>query len=119
MSDSNEYKLKSIDGHDKVAVIELARQVLGGNDAMIFTSRIQESAALDIDYLIIDMKPVELINSSGLGMLVSGLSTLRKHEINMMLISPPDKVLELLKMTHLDKVFQIYESVDVALNNCK
>lgn len=119
MPDSNEYKLKSVDGNEKVAVIELASQVLGGNDAMIFTSRIQESSALDINCLIIDMKSVKLINSSGLGMLVSGLSTLRKHDINMMLVSPPDKVMELLKMTHLDKVFQIYESIEETLNNCK
>jgi anti-sigma B factor antagonist len=59
------------------------------------------------------------MNSSGLGMLVSGISTLKKHNISMLLANLPEKISALLQITHLDKVFKVYPNVEVALENCK
>ncbi len=98
------------------AIIKLGRSVLGGNEALTFTSTLHELIEKDLKNIIIDLKDVELINSSGLGMLVSGLTTVRKNNINYVLADVPDKVTKLLKMTHLDKVFDIYSDPEEALD---
>lgn len=103
------------DENGKVAIIELPPMVLGGNDAMAFTSTLQILVAKNVESVIVDLAKVELINSSGLGMLVSGLSSLRKQNISFGLADVPDKVSKLLQMTHLDKVFQIYPNLAEAM----
>jgi anti-sigma B factor antagonist len=115
----NEYQVDFVTDDNKIARIMLGEKVLGGNDAMNFSSRLHELFDKDVECLVADLRNVELINSSGLGMLVSGLSTLRKQNIRFALANVPSKVMNLLKMTHLDKVFNIYSTVGDATKNCK
>ncbi|MFP4370576.1 MAG: STAS domain-containing protein, partial [Candidatus Kapaibacterium sp.] len=79
--------------------------------ALEFTKELQKLASKNVDYIILDLSKVELMNSSGLGMLVSGLSSMKKNDIRLVLADVPEKVNNLLNMTHLDKVFEIYENV--------
>ncbi len=102
-----------------IAVITLNQNVLGGNEAWTFTATLHELSQNNVKHIIIDLANVEIINSSGLGMLVSGLSTLGKQNILMSLVSVPQKVNSLLSMTHLDKVFKIFEDVNDAVQNNK
>ena len=116
MDNDYHYKLSAL--NPKVAIIQLKEQVLGGNDAMYFSSKLEEIATKGVNFVIADLSAVSLMNSSGLGMMVAGLSTLRKYKINFVLASVPDKVNSLLEMTHLNKVFKIYVSVDAAEKVC-
>ncbi|MBI5324802.1 MAG: STAS domain-containing protein [Ignavibacteriae bacterium] len=110
----NAYTLIIAEVKPDTASIELNEQVLGGNDALEFSSKLYETFDKGINSVIIDLSKVQVMNSSGLGMLVSGLSSLRKNNIQMVLASVPDKVMSLLRMTHLDKVFQIYNNIQDA-----
>lgn len=101
-----------------VAVIELKEKVLGGNDALEFAVKLDEIIRAAAKTVIIDLKNVEIMNSSGLGMLVSTLSTLKKHDMKMMLASVPQKIDSLLKMTHLNQVFVCCDSVASAEAKC-
>ncbi|HYF01740.1 MAG TPA: STAS domain-containing protein [Patescibacteria group bacterium] len=98
----------------KTETIILKEQVLGGTEAMAFTSQLREIADKGIRCVIIDMSRVEIMNSSGLGMLVSGLSTMRKFGGMIKFASVPQKVQHLLKMTHLDTVFETYATPEEA-----
>lgn len=98
-------------------VLVLKEQVLGGTEAMAFSSQLREMADRGVRCVIIDMSRVEIMNSSGLGMLVSGLSTMRKFGGVIKFASVPDKVKQLLKMTHLDSVFESYSTPDEALKS--
>lgn len=118
MQDNNAYEYRILGEENNIALIELKPNVMGGNDALVFTSKLQELAGDSPKVVIVDLQNVELINSSGLGMLVSGMSTLRKHNISMHLAAVPAKVHKLLEMTHLNKVFQIFDSVEDAVNSC-
>ena len=97
-----------------LASIELKEQVLGGNDALEFSAKLYEVFDKSINNVIVDLSKVQVMNSSGLGMLVSGLSSLRKNNIQMELASVPVKVMSLLQMTHLDKVFKIHNNLKEA-----
>ncbi|MCL5991964.1 MAG: STAS domain-containing protein [Bacteroidetes bacterium] len=108
------YIYKIIEGKSQIASIELNELVLGGNDALEFSALLYGLFDKGITCVIIDLSKVQVMNSSGLGMMVSGLSSLRKNNIQMALVSVPAKVMSLLEMTHLDKVFQIYKNMQGA-----
>jgi anti-sigma B factor antagonist len=98
--------------------IELNEQVLGGSDALEFSSLLHELSEKNIKYVAADLNKVQIMNSSGLGMLVSGLTSLKKNNINFILVSVPQKIMSLLLMTHLDKVFRIFDDEKQALEQC-
>ena len=50
------------------------------------------------------------MNSSGLGMLINGLSLLKNSNMQMYLTNVPQKVQKLITITHLDNVFKIFET---------
>lgn len=119
MSDNNEFQYSIVGDNNAAAIIKLGEQILGGSQALDYTGALQQLIQLGVKYVIVDLSAVQLINSSGLGMLVSGLSTLRKQEITLILSSVPDKVYGLLEMTHLNKVFIVAATNDDALKICK
>ncbi|MDA3844899.1 MAG: STAS domain-containing protein [Candidatus Kapabacteria bacterium] len=108
------YEHKTFEGKASVVSVKVREQALGGNDALIFATKLDELRQDKFKHIIVDLSNVKLMNSSGLGMLVGGLSTLKKYDITMSLAAVPDKVNELLKMTHLDEVFKIYDTVENA-----
>ena len=65
--------------------------------------------------IVFDLCNVQFMNSSGLGMLVSSLTTLRKQGVGLKLASVPDKVTSLLEMTQLTQIFDIYPTVSDAV----
>ncbi len=114
------YKYELVESNEcKVAVVAMNSEALGGNDALEFTSTLQTISAENPCCVIINMQDLQIINSSGLGMLVSSLSTLKQKGIKLSLTAVPDKVIKLLEMTHLNKVFTMYETLDDAMNFCK
>ena len=103
----------------KFAVLSLGKQVIGGVDALDFSLELRAIAQSNIVNIIIDMSSVELINSSGLGMLVSGLSTMKKSGGTLKLVAVPEKVQHLLEMTRLDTVLHSYPTLQEAEESCQ
>ena len=68
---------------------------------------------------IVNLSMVDLMNSSGLGMLISGLTTLRSSGGDLRLTNLSDKVRRPLEITKLESVFLIYNSVEEAVNSYK
>jgi anti-sigma B factor antagonist len=65
--------------------------------------------------LIMDMSRVEYIDSSGLGVLVSVLKKVKHAEGKLVLISPKSSVKQILSLTNLDKVFNIQDNLENAV----
>jgi anti-sigma B factor antagonist len=65
--------------------------------------------------LIIDMEGVEFLDSTGLGVLVGGLKRVRAHGGGIDLVCTQGKILRIFRITGLNKVFSIYDSVAAAL----
>jgi anti-sigma B factor antagonist len=108
MSDNIEYKYEILESVPEKAIVKLKADVLGGNDALSFGNIISEiSNSSDINALLIDMANVNIVNSSGLGMLISGFSHLKKAGKVMELINVPDRVKKLLQITQFDKIFNL------------
>ena len=116
---SSEYKSSFLDDKSEIALVKLSSSVLGGNDALSFTSILDELTSSAAKCIIIDACDVQIMNSTGIGMLANAHSNLSKNGLRMMLVNVPAKILKLLTMTHLDRVFKIYDNIDTALSACK
>jgi anti-sigma B factor antagonist len=62
-------------------------------------------------HLIVDMEGVEFLDSTGLGVLVGGLKRVRAHDGWIDLVSTQGRILRIFRITGLNRVFNIYDSV--------
>jgi anti-sigma B factor antagonist len=67
--------------------------------------------------VIVDLQEVPFIDSSGLAALVSGLKTLGGEASNLKLAAPQSQARLLFELTMFDRVFEIHDSVDDAMNS--
>jgi anti-sigma B factor antagonist len=65
--------------------------------------------------LIVDMEGVEFLDSTGLGVLVGGLKRVRAHEGGIDLVCTQSRILRIFRITGLNRVFSIYDTVPAAL----
>ena len=66
-------------------------------------------------HAIVDLSKVEFMDSSGLGALVSGLRRIKERSGSIKLAGPREQILKVFRVTGLDKVFPIFETVEDAL----
>ena len=64
--------------------------------------------------LIVDLEEVTFMDSTGLGVLVGRLKLVRGQNGTLRIVSSQDRILKVFKITGLDKVFHIYNSIESA-----
>ncbi|MGH2567435.1 MAG: STAS domain-containing protein, partial [Bacteroidota bacterium] len=67
--------------------------------------------------IVLDLRNVRYINSSGLGMLIGLLTSARRQGGNLLLAGMNDHVESLFVVTRLVRVFRMYESVKRAVSS--
>jgi anti-sigma B factor antagonist len=65
--------------------------------------------------IVVDLEGVEFLDSTGLGVLVGGLKRVRSHDGDLALVCTQRRILKVLEITGLTKVFSIHDSVDTAV----
>jgi anti-sigma B factor antagonist len=65
--------------------------------------------------IAVELEGVEFMDSTGLGVLISGLKRCREAGGTLSLVSPTDPVRKVLGITGLDKVFPIHDSASEAI----
>ncbi|MCD6116940.1 STAS domain-containing protein [bacterium] len=101
---------------DKV-VITLSGEIMGGDESEKFQSIVYKLIEDTKVNVVVDMSEVHWMNSSGLGMLMGALTTLRGSSGDLRLASISDRVRRPIEVTKLDSVIKIFASVDDALNS--
>ncbi|MDK2791477.1 MAG: anti-sigma factor antagonist [Deferribacteres bacterium] len=69
--------------------------------------------------IVINMEKTNFIDSSGLGALVSKISVCKNNGGDVRLVVLSDRVLEILEITHLNKILKIYKTEEDAINSFK
>ena len=95
---------------ENVVVITVTDQMMGGVVATALKEKFHSLINNNKKNIVVNMKHVERMNSSGLGILIGGLNSLRASEGDLKLLQITDKVNELLKITKLDRVFEVYQN---------
>ena len=65
--------------------------------------------------VIVDLRQVEFLDSTGLGVLVGALKRLRAVGGTLALACGHERLLKIFRITALDRVFSLYDTVDAAL----
>ncbi|MBM4168667.1 MAG: STAS domain-containing protein [Ignavibacteria bacterium] len=102
-----------------VAVVSLKGNLMGEPDTTEVRDKIYSLLQDDVRKIVLDLGKVKWINSSGLGALISAVTSVKNKGGEMRLASVSDKVESLFMITQLIKVFKTYESVDRAVASFK
>lgn len=70
-----------------------------------------------IKHLIIDFSGIKFIDSTGFGSMVTVYNHGKNRETEILLCNFSPETMELLKITKLDQVFNIYNNLDLAIKN--
>ena len=104
---------------DGVVILEPKGKIMGGPDASLLHDKLYEFIEQNKKRVVIDLSQVDWMNSTGLGILISGYTTLRNTDGELKLANVTDKIQSLLTITKLVTVFEAYESVDEAVRSFK
>jgi len=102
-----------------VLILEVKGKVMGGPDAAVFQEAIKSEIASGHKKYIFDLGGVDWMNSSGLGILIGGLTTIKNAEGELKMAKVTDKIKSLFMITKLVTIFDSHETVEDAINSFK
>jgi len=109
----------SIEKRDKIDIISFNVNKI---DAMI-SDNIRESINKVFDNpnakVVIDLKGVDYIDSSGFGCFLSVMRTARNNYSVLKFVNPEPRIMDLFRTLHLHTVFQIYDDLDACLSTLR
>jgi anti-sigma B factor antagonist len=101
---------------NNIVVFNISGKIMGGNEATLFHGRVRENINLNKKNVIINLDKVDWINSVGLGMLISALTTV-KNAGGRLVLANITSIESILSLTQLIKVFENYDSLQSALDS--
>lgn len=101
--------------HKGVVVLKLDGKIMGGPDATALNDKLHELVEGQQNRVVADLEKVDWMNSSGLGILISGLTTIRNAGGDLKLACVTERIRSLLMITKLLSVFETYDTVDEAV----
>ena len=99
------------------AILELKGDITGTTIDQEFSNTLHKLLAEGKKNIIIDLKETGFVNSSGLGMLIGGYTTMKNSGGDLKLANATQKIESLLVITKLTSVFTNYNSVDEAVKS--
>ena len=107
----------NVDEKYNAVVITLKGNVMGGPDGAKLHDTLHELKEEGKKNVVVDLSKTKFMNSSGLGMLISGMTTMRNAGGDLRLANVADRIQSLLVITKLITVFKHYDSVDDAVQS--
>jgi len=102
-----------------VAILDLNGEVRIGDSATASRGAIRELVAAGNKKILLNLAGVRYIDSSGIGELIANYTTVGRTGGQLKLLSLTDKVQDLLVITKLLTVFDVYEAEAEALSSFK
>lgn len=116
-----EYKSRQ---QGEVTILDLSGRIsvgealaFGPESGVILGDVIRELATKGQKRILLNLKDVRYIDSSGLGDLVRSVTSLRRQGGDLKLLNPAPIVLEVLRITRLDRVLEIKDDEVLALQS--
>ena len=102
---------------DNVVVLYVKEERLDAHNSSELKSAVQKLFEDGTKNVLVDLKEVRFIDSSGLGALVSGFKNAISHQGNLKLSSLQSQVKSMFELTRLHRVFEIFPSTVEAIEN--
>jgi anti-sigma B factor antagonist len=92
-----------------VTVIDIAGQIKLDEDAVSLRDAVRDLAAKDQKKILVNLVEVPYIDSSGVGELVAGFTTVTNKGGQLKLLNLTKRVKDLLQITKLNTVFEVHD----------
>ncbi|MBI4909562.1 MAG: STAS domain-containing protein [Acidobacteria bacterium] len=102
---------------DGIAILDLKGRLVVGDAAGAVREQLSQLCASGSMSIILNLKGVEYIDSSGLGALVVAYTSLKKNGGMVKLLNLTRRNIELLVLTKLSTVFEIFDDEQNAVNS--
>jgi anti-sigma B factor antagonist len=106
-----------IRGDGRVTILTVRGDLVIGEPESAFKKTVIRLLEEGNIYLLVDLKEVGFLDSSGLGALVRALTNSQKEGGETKLLHAGPQVKKLLEMTKLDSVFEIYDDQERAVSS--
>lgn len=97
-----------------IVVLTVSGKIMGGDETTMFHGKIHEYIQLNKKKFVIDLTKVDWMNSVGLGMLISSLTTV-KNSGGRLVLGNIAKIEQILVITRLVSVFEHYDTREAAI----
>ena len=103
--------------HEGIIILDMKGRITVGPEATALRDKVAELAKAGTVNIILNLKHVDYIDSTGLGALVMCATSLRKQGGNVKLLDLNRRNIELLVMTKLATVFDLFADEQDAVNS--
>ena len=100
-----------------VTIVDLSGRISLGEGSALLRKTIRELLQNDQTKILLNLGDVNYIDSSGIGELVSGFTAVRNREGELKLLNLTKKVHDLLQITKLFTVFDVYSDESTAVRS--
>lgn len=100
-----------------VTVIDVSGRVTAGPGSTVVSEQTRELMAAGHTKILLNLGELLYVDSSGLGDLVASLTAVTKGGGALKLLNPTKRILELLKITHVESLFQIFDNEEAAVES--
>jgi anti-sigma B factor antagonist len=104
---------------DDIVILDLQGKLMGGPDADTFRGRVYELIEEGRKRAIVNLRGVNWVNSTGVGILISAYTTLRKNGGDLKLLHVSDRIQSILYVTKLNLIFECFDDEDEAVASFK
>jgi anti-sigma B factor antagonist len=101
--------------HNNIVVIDVKGNLMGGPETTVIHEKVKELIDQDKKKVVINLSHVKWINSSGLGVLMGCLTSLRNAKGDLKLSGVKDKVQSLFMLTKLVTIFDTHVNPEDAV----
>jgi len=102
---------------ENVVILTLEGEMVGGPDATLLTEKLRDLINSNKNKIVVNLNQVNYMNSSGLGILIAGLTTVRNSGGDLKLLHLAKRLVDLIKITKMDRVFAIFDDEDKAIDS--
>jgi anti-sigma B factor antagonist len=100
---------------DGVTILDLRGKLTLGSGEQALRSTLQDALAAGATKVVINLKDVTTIDSTGVGELVGTYTTVTNRGARLKLATLPPKLQDILTITQLITVFDVYDTEDEAI----
>jgi anti-sigma B factor antagonist len=100
-----------------IMVLELSGKIMGGDDFDLFNNTIRELVKDGFVDIVLNLKGVKWINSTGLGLMVSAYTSLVKQGGRMKVCEVSDRIDNILHVTQLELIFETFDKEPDAIGS--
>ena len=100
---------------EKAGLYKLSGSLIGEHDGMSLLNHFADRVEEGQHHFVIDLSAIKHINSTGLGVFITLLTKARKKGGEVVLVNPSEYIKNLLLITKLNSIFQIFKNDEEAI----